>query len=292
MNTRAVFGTDKAIIGMIHVGALPGTPRSRQSVAELAEHAGAEARLYADAGVQGLLIENMHDVPYLAGQVGPEIVAGMTAVGIAVREASRLPLGVQILAAANREALAVAQACGAAFVRAENFAYAHVADEGLLATAEAGPLLRYRWQIGAEHIAIWADVKKKHASHAITADVSLEEAARTTAFFGADALIVTGAATGDPAAVADVRTVRDAVRGAHHSPPSQKGAGGGSAGIVSDVPAVCIGSGLTSENLPHYWPHTDVFIVGSTFKVGGLWSNAIDPQRVAAFMRAVAKLRE
>ena len=97
----------------------------------------------------------------------------MTAVGLAVRQASTLPLGVQILAAANREALAVAQACGAAFVRVENFAYAHVADEGLMPTAEAGPLLRYRRQIGADSIQIIADVKKKHSSHAITADVPL-----------------------------------------------------------------------------------------------------------------------
>jgi hypothetical protein len=262
------FARRPAVVGMIHVGALPGTPHASSPVAAVVETAVREAELYTRAGVDGLLIENMHDVPYLNSSVGPEIVAAMTAVGVAVRRASALPLGVQILAAANREALAVALACGAAYVRVENFAYAHIADEGLMPTAEAGPLLRYRKAIGAEHIQIIADVKKKHSSHAITADVPLEEAAHTSEFFGADGLIVTGTATGRPAVVDDVATVRAAVR----------------------VP-VWIGSGLTPENLASYWPRADVFVVGSYFKVDGLWSNAIDPQRVARFLAAAEKLR-
>jgi membrane complex biogenesis BtpA family protein len=253
---------------MIHVQALPGTPGCSRPLSETIRVAVEEARVYSAAGVDGLLIENMHDVPYLRGRVGPEIVASMTAVGAAVREAARLPLGVQILAAANREALAGALACGAQFVRVENFAYAHVADEGLMAEAEAGPLLRYRRQIGAEAIRILADVKKKHSSHALTADVSLAEAARTTEFFGADGIVVTGVATARPASVQDVETVRGAV----------------------GVP-VCVGSGVTPETLSELWPHADVFIVGSYVKVGGLWSNAIDGARLETFMSAVRRLR-
>lgn len=276
---KTLFQNRKAVVGMIHVGALPGTPRSTESPEEVVERARDEARVLAQAGVDALMIENMHDVPYLKGAVGAEIVAAMTAVGAAVREESArvreathapaLPLGVQILAAANREALAVALACEADFVRVENFAHAHIADEGLMPTAEAGPLLRYRREIGAEHIKIVADVKKKHSSHALTADVSLAEAARTTEFFGADAIVVTGTATGQSTSPADVATVRQAV----------------------SIP-VCIGSGLTPANLPELWPHADVFIVGSHLKVDGLWSNPIDPQRLTEFMTAVARLRK
>ncbi len=262
------FPHPKVVVGMVHAGALPGTPRQTAGWGAVREQAVAEAQLYVQGGLDGLLLENMHDVPYLCSHVGPEIVGAMTAVGIAVRTAAPLPLGVQILAAANREALAVALACGADFIRVENFAYAHVADEGLMPTADAGPLLRYRRQIGAEHIAILADVKKKHSSHAITADVSLAEAARTTEFFGADAIVVTGTATGQPTALDDIRTVRAAVR----------------------IP-VCIGSGLTPDNLPALWPHAEVFIVGSYFKHDGVWSNPVDPARVAAFMEAVHDLR-
>lgn len=259
----------KAIIAMIHVPALPGTPRSELSMAAIVEHCAGEAKIYADLGVDALLIENMHDVPYLRGKVGPEITAGMTAVAAAVKQAApQLPLGVQILAAANHEALAAALAGGADFVRVENFAYAHVADEGLMPEAEAGKLLRYRRAIGAEQIAIHADVKKKHASHAITADVPLAEAATTTAFFGADGLIVTGTATGQPTSPEDVAEVKAAV----------------------DIP-VWIGSGTTPENLPNLWPHADGFIVGSYFKQDGLWSNPIDPNRVKKLVAAAAQLR-
>jgi len=268
LSSKTLFDQPKAIVGMIHVGALPGTPRQRDSLEMIRRRAVEEAGIYTRSGLDGLMIENMHDVPYLCGSVGAEIVAGMTAVGVAVRRESSLPLGVQILAAANREALAVAQAVGAAWVRVENFAYAHVADEGLMPVAEAGPLLRYRRQIGAEDIKIVADVKKKHSSHAITADVSLAEAAKTTQFFGADGIVVTGPATGEPAAPEDVATVRQTV----------------------SIP-VCIGSGLTPDNLPALWPNADVFIIGSFAKKDGLWSNRVDPERVAAFMEAVAALR-
>src|SRR6185436_20680227 len=130
-----------------------------------------------DAGFDALMIENMHDRPYVQGAHGPETVAIMTRVGLAVREAAPgLPLGVQILSGGNREALAVALAVGGGFIRCENFVFAHVADEGLLERAEAGPLLRYRKSIGAEHIKVLADIRKKHASHAITADVTVEAA--------------------------------------------------------------------------------------------------------------------
>lgn len=268
MELLNLFAHPKVVVGMIHVGALPGTPRHTKPLEGILAQAAAEARLYEQAGLDGLLIENMHDVPYLCGAVGPEVVAGMTAVGIAVCQASRLPLGVQVLAAANHEALAVAHACGAAFVRVENFAYAHVADEGLMPTAEAGPLLRYRRHIGAESIQVVADVKKKHSSHAITADVSLADAAHAIEFFGADGIVVTGVATEQPTAVEDVLAVRHAVR----------------------LP-VCIGSGLSPDNLAALWPHADIFIVGSYFKVDGVWSNAIDPARVERFMAAVRGLR-
>src|SRR6185295_16139764 len=143
-----------------------------------------------------LMIENMHDRPYAKRAVGPEIVAAMTAVGRAVRAAVELPLGVQVLAGANREALAVAQACGAAFIRAEGFVFAHVADEGMIESG-AAELLRYRRHIGAEHVRIFVDIKKKHAAHAITADVSIAETARAAEFFLADGVVVTGAATGE-----------------------------------------------------------------------------------------------
>ena len=263
------FASDKAIVGMIHVRALPGTPHHGLSIDRIVETAAGEARVLAEAGCDALIIENMHDRPYLNRTVGPEIVAAMTAVAVAVRLAADRPLGVQVLGGANQEALAVAQAGGAGFVRVEGFIFAHVADEGLMPVADAGPLLRYRKKIGAEDIAVLADVKKKHASHSITADVDLAETARAAEFFGADGVVVTGIATGRPTDRDDVQCVREAV----------------------DVP-VAIGSGLTTENLARYWPFADLFIVGSFVKQDGVWSNPIDAGRLGAFMDAVARLRE
>ncbi|MBW7906428.1 MAG: BtpA/SgcQ family protein [Phycisphaerae bacterium] len=266
--TPELFARSPAIIGMVHVAALPGTPRARRPMREIIAQAADEARLYADHDLDAIIIENMHDAPYLAGDVGPEVVAAMTAVGLAVRSAAPLPLGVQVLAAANQAALAVALACDAAFVRVENFAFAQVADEGLMPTAAAGPLLRYRRAIGAEHVRIAADIKKKHASHAITADVPVEEAAQAAAFCGADAVIVTGRHTGDPADEREAQRVRQATK----------------------LP-LWIGSGVTDENIERYWPAADAMIIGSHFKRAGRWANDVDAGRVAELMRHVARLR-
>lgn len=254
-----IFHAPRALIGMIHLLPLPGTPRARLSIDAIVESAVREARLYRDAGFTGLLIENMHDRPYEKGKVGPEIVAAMTAAGRAVRAAVDLPLGVQVLAGANREALAVALACGAAFVRVEGFVFAHVADEGLIESS-AAELLRYRRQIGAEHIRVFADIKKKHSAHAITADVSLVETARAAEFFLADGVIVSGAATGEATDPAEVEAVRRAVR----------------------LP-VLVGSGVTTRNLAAY-AAADALIVGSSLKQDGAWTNPLDPARAAALV--------
>src|SRR5947207_127838 len=186
---NSLFGAPRALIGVIHLEALPGTPGNRFDVATIAERAVAEARVYEAAGFHGLAIENTHDRPYLKGSVGPEIGAAMAVVGAEIRRASELPLGIQVLAGANSWALAVAHACGADFVRVEGFVFAHVADEGLIESC-AGALLRYRRAIRAERVLVFADIKKKHSAHAITADVSLAETARAAEFFLADAVIV------------------------------------------------------------------------------------------------------
>ncbi len=258
--------TRPALIGMIHVGALPGAPRSSRKVGELARAAVAEAAVLAGGGVDAILLENMHDVPYLNRQVGPEIVAAMTAICSAVREAVSLPIGVQVLAGANREALAVAHASGCQFVRCEGFVFAHIADEGLMPEADAGPLLRFRKMIGAEDVAIIADVKKKHSSHAVTADVNIAETAKAAVFFGADGVVVTGTATGEPTRVEDVAAVAEAID-----------------------QAIFIGSGVTPDNVISMAPYVDAFIVGSYLKREGRWENAPEPARVAAMVKAVSK---
>jgi uncharacterized protein len=261
----AVFGAPRALVGMIHVGALPGTPRAADTLDAIVAKSLDEARVYRDAGYTALMIENMHDRPYLNRVVGPEVVAAMTAVGREVRREVPLTLGVQVLAGAGRESLAVALSCGASFVRVEGFVFAHAADEGLM-ESDAGELLRYRRAIGAERVAVFADIKKKHSSHALTADVSLEETARAAEFFLADGVIVTGTSTGKAADPADVHAVSGAV----------------------DIP-VLVGSGLTPENLASF-AAADAFIVGSWAKADGVWSGPLDASRARAVAGAFAAL--
>lgn len=257
----------KAIIGMIHVAALPGTPWNRLSIEQIADQAGTEAEVLVGTGVDALIIENMHDRPYLRRRVGPEVVAAMTATGLAVRRRVDVPLGVQILAGANLAAVAVAQACGGQFARVEGFVFAHLADEGLI-EADAGRLLRYRRRIGADNVAIIADVKKKHSSHAVTADVDLADTTRAAEFFGTDGIVVTGTATGMPTNVEDVRQARSA----------------------TNLP-IFIGSGVTPDTLPELWPCADAFIVGSYIKREGVWSNEPEAERVRALLETASRLR-
>jgi len=254
----------KLMIGMVHVRALPGTPHASLLVPEVISKAVEEARVLLDCGFDGLLIENMHDTPYLLRKVGPEVVACMTAVGCAIRQAfPTVLLGVQVLAGANHEALAVALACGAQFIRCEGFVFASVADEGLMAKASAGELLRYRRAIGCGHIKIAADIKKKHSAHAITSDVSIAETAHAAEFFCADAVIVTGVSTGQPTELDDVVAAKRATK----------------------LP-VAVGSGVTPSNLRILASWADIFIVGSYIKKDGNWANDIDPARCKEIVEA------
>jgi hypothetical protein len=262
-----LFSHPKPIIGVIHVWALPGAPASQHSVAEIVAQAAKEARIYREGGVDGVAIENMHDVPYLRGRGGPEIVAAMTLIGQAVKAEAQRPTGIQILAGANLEAMAAAHAAGLDFIRAEGYVFAHVADEGFIQSS-AAELLRYRKQIGAERVQVWADIKKKHAAHAVTADISLGATAETAEFMRADAVIVTGSVTGDPPKIEDVREAK-----AHCHLP------------------VILGSGVTVDNIAAFYPEADGFIIGSHFKVEGRWANAVDPRRVEAFMGLIHERR-
>ena len=257
----------KTLVGMIHLSALPGTPNNVHSIKTIIDKAIAEAQIYIEAGFDALMIENMHDVPYIKNGTGPEIVAAMTAVALELRKLTIKPIGIQILAAANLQALAVAYAANLNFIRAEGFVYGHLADEGYIDSC-AAELLRYRKNIGAQNIAVYTDVKKKHSSHALTDDVSLVETVKTAEFFLSDGIIITGTSTGEAALIDDVKFARSA----------------------TTLPII-IGSGIDVYNLKTYWPYADAFIVGSWVKSDGNWKNNVDKDRVKDLVACANKLR-
>lgn len=250
---------------MIHVPALPGTPLHRLSSSDIIAQCEKEAVIYREAGVDGIIVENMHDVPYMARTCGPEIVSMMTRCCQVVRQTSGLETGVQILAGANKEAMAVALAADCQLIRAEGFVFGHLADEGFI-ESDAGELLRYRKAISAEHIKVYTDIKKKHSSHTLTADISLAETAKAAAFFLSDGLIVTGSSTGEEASTEEVSQAKSA----------------------SSLP-VLIGSGITPPNVKAY-RQADGFIVGSWIKKNGDWKEEPDPRRVEEMVKAVRNL--
>ncbi len=257
----------KTIIGMIHVDALPGTPKFNRRMPEIIAKATAEAQLYKEAGIDVLAIENMHDIPF-DRHVGPEITAAMTVVGYEVKDVTGLRCGIQILAAANKEALGAATAAGLDFVRVEGFVFGHMADEGFIDGCSAD-LMRYRRFIGADDILVLTDIKKKHSAHAITADVDIGETAHAAEFFLSDGVIVTGISTGSEANLEELQQVKAAV----------------------DIP-VLVGSGITTENVDRYLAVADALIVGSYFKYDGHWAKGVDFDRVKTFMEKVNHLRE
>ena len=247
----------RVLVGMIHTGPTPGCPGKCPTVGELAGEAARQAALYQDCGFDAVLVENMHDLPYHRREVPPETTAAMALIVASVRSTvPHLPCGVQILAGANLAALAVAHACGANFIRCEGFVFGHLADEGFM-HADAATLVRERTRLGAQSVAIWADIRKKHSSHGITLDLGAADWAMAAEDNLADVVVITGRHTGHETDPLWLREARAATR----------------------LP-VAIGSGLDSSNITCYLPHADAFIVGSSLKHDGDWRKAPDPGRL------------
>ncbi|MGH3656467.1 MAG: BtpA/SgcQ family protein [Micromonosporaceae bacterium] len=259
-----LFGRRGVLIGMLHLLPLPGAPRYRpeDGMAAVLEQAESEARMLRDAGFDGLIVENGWDIPFLKPyEVGHETVAALAVVVDRIRQLVDIPVGVNCLANAVEASIAVAAGAGGAFVRANQWANAYIANEGFV-EGRAGAATRYRHAIGADHVTVWADVQVKLGSHALTADRSLTEQARDAAWFDADALIVTGTRLGDPPAEQDLRAVRQA----------------------TGLPVV-VGSGVRTENLGSILEHADAVIVGSYLKQAGVWHGAMDTDAVTALCK-------
>jgi membrane complex biogenesis BtpA family protein len=266
---ETLFGRRKAVIGVIHSLPLPGSPGYEgQPMTEIVDFAVAEAERYRAGGVDGLIVENHGDIPFSKPEhLGPETAAGMAVMTDAVRRASGLTVGVNVLANGAIQALAVAKAAGAAFIRVNQWANAYVANEGFV-EGPAAAATRYRAWLQAREVKIFADVHVKHGAHAITADRSIPELARDVEFFDADVAIATGQRTGDSATMEELSTIADGTA----------------------LP-VAVGSGVTPENVGDILTVADAVIVASYLKRDGVWWNPVDPERLRTFMAAVERAR-
>ncbi|MCB8877727.1 BtpA/SgcQ family protein [Acidisoma silvae] len=264
-----LFPVKKPIIGVIHLAPLPGAPFYKgQPLREIYDAAVQDARVLAEGGIDGIMIENAGDMPFSRPEdIGFETVAFLTAACEAVRAAVATPIGITCVANGAIPGLAVAKAVDAKWVRVNQWANAYIANEGFL-NGEASRALRYRANIDAHDIAILADVHVKFGAHQITADRSITEQATDAEWFGADVLIATGTRTGSPTQPEEV----DEVRAGTHLP-------------------VIVGSGLSPAQVPALMAAADGAIVGQWLKIEERWWNRIDPHRVEQLMTAVAKVR-
>jgi len=258
---------EKFLAAMIALRPLPGAPRYDGSQRRIVDQALSDLRHYRDAGVDAIILENSHDLPYIKPPLPGPAVELVKKIGREIRRGFAGPIGIQMLEAANETALEIAHAAELDFLRVEGYVFAHVGGAGLIEGC-AGTLLRRRSELGAGHIRVFGDVKKKHCSHALTADLDIVDVVKQAQFFLVDGVVVTGARTTEPPSLAELRRVRKAAQ----------------------VPVV-IGSGMTAQNLKAYFPLADGFIVGSTFRAGGDFLGDLDPKRLSAFMKVFRSMK-
>jgi hypothetical protein len=260
-----IFGTQRPLIAMCHLHALPGRPRHdvAAGIDGIVERLARDVAALQDAGVDGLLFCNEHDIPYQL-QVGHEAIAAMAAAIGRLRAELRLPFGVDLLWD-PRAALAVARATGAAFVR-EVFTGVYESDMGLMAPS-LGELAAYRHAIGADGVALFSNLTPEFSRSVSGRPVA--ERARSAAFLGVDALLVSGQMAGVSAELDDLREAKDA------------------------APAVPVlaNTGVTEENLGRILKVADGVIVGTSLKVDRMIWNPVDPDRARRLVELAGMLR-
>jgi membrane complex biogenesis BtpA family protein len=247
------------LVGMLHLPPLPGSPRSRASIDAIEKALLVEARLLAEAGFDAAILENYGDVPFFKDRVDPVTVASMSRLASTVRGQAALRIGVNVLRNDSSAALAVAFAAGADFIRVNVHVGSTATDQGVI-EGRAAETLRLRASLGAD-IEIWSDVHVKHGRS--LAHPTIEAEAEDAVERGlADALIVSGRATGEPASLDEVRRVK---------------------ALALGVP-VYVGSGVTEENVREVLAISDGVIVGTALKNAGRTTNPMDGDRVHRFV--------
>ena len=251
------------LVGVLHLPPLPGSPRARQSVADLARAAARDARILRAAGYDHAVLENFGDAPFFKHDVPAITIAAMTACALAVRDACpELPLGINVLRNDAAAALAIAVAVGAAAIRVNVLSGARVTDQGVI-EGRAAELLRLRHDLAADHVQIWADVAVKHSAPLAGRDI-VDETRDLVLRALADAVLVTGAGTGEAVDPARLRLVRAA---------------------AGDAP-VLVASGATIPALPELLKLCDGVIVGSALRADGRAGGSIDEAAAGRFADA------
>lgn len=261
-----LFGTAKPLVGMCHLLALPGRPHhdAAGGIDRITEAVAFDLEVLQDAGVDGVLFCNEHDLPY-STSVGVEAAAAMAAVVGRLRHEIRVPFGVDLLWD-PRAALAVARATGAAFVR-EVFTGVYESDMGLFAP-DYGELAAFRHAIGADGVAVFANITPESSRSVSGRPVA--DRARGAVYMGVDVLLISGPAAGSPLEMSDLVDAKHA---------------------VGDFP-VLANTGVNHDNVQSMLAVADGAVVGTSMKEGGSTWNRVDPDRARRLVELVAAARE
>ncbi|MDR9450638.1 MAG: BtpA/SgcQ family protein [Acidimicrobiia bacterium] len=249
------------LIGMVHLGPLPGSPRFSGDLESILGDASRDAEVLASAGFDAVMVENFGDAPFFADDVPAVTVAAMARAVAAITGEIDLPVGVNILRNDARASLAVAATCGASFIRVNVLSGTMHTDQGII-TGRAAELARMRVAL-APHVEVLADVFVKHASPPAGLTIA-QAAADTYRRGGADALIVSGTSTGAPPDGRQLAEVRAAVPEAR----------------------LLAGSGASVETIRAILEYADGAIVGTAIKADGRTTAPVDPDRARRFVRA------
>jgi uncharacterized protein len=264
VNLHQIFKTATPVIGVVHLLPLPTSPRWGGSLKAVIDRAEQEATALAAGGVNGIIIENFFDAPFTKQQVDPAVVSAMSLVVQRVKNLITLPIGINVLRNDAHSALAIAACTDAQFIRVNVLTGVMATDQGLI-EGQAHEVLRYRRELGSD-IKILADVLVKHARP--LGSPNLTTAVRETIERGlADAVILSGWATGDPPSSEDLELAMNAAQG---------------------VP-VFIGSGASWENIHTLIPFANGVIVSSSLKRHGQVEQSVDPIRVSRFVEAMRR---
>jgi membrane complex biogenesis BtpA family protein len=268
-----LFGVEKPVIGMVHLWPLPGAPgNAGYGMDTILDQARRDAETLLAGGVDGLIVENMWDLPYYVG--GDVPLESITAQAVAARSVvdmvngidSPVPVGINVVHNGGLVELAIALAAGASFIRVCILTGARLWDTGELDHGCGADLLRRRKDLGAEHIKLFADVDKKHSLP--FPGLNLETHIEWTEFYRADGLIVSGRMTGDAPPLEKVRRAKE----------------------LASRP-ILMGSGTSADNIASFLEYADGAIVGSSLKVGGVAENPVELKRVEHYTAAVREVR-
>jgi len=244
----------QTVIGMVHCLPLPTTSGFDGDYQKILDRAVQDAVTLEKAGVDAVIVENMGDTPFSA-LLNKAQVAALSAAVMQVRNAVRIPVGVDAAFNDCEANIAIAAITGASFIRVPVFVDTVVFTDGIIYPC-AKQCMDYRKAMGKENIKILADVQVKHA-HMLLSGISVEQSAKDAADNGADAIIITGSQIGEETPMDMIKRVKQIVK----------------------IP-VFAGSGVKAENIKEQLETADGAIIGSSLKEGGIVSNPISYQLV------------